>query len=52
LRPIAVSTITGERLALIGEMREAVVPVLGNEPAPGRTQHLLSPLLFPLPDES
>jgi len=41
-----------ERLALIGELRTAIVPVLGNEPAPGRTQHLLSPILFPLLDES
>jgi hypothetical protein len=40
-----------ERLALIGELRAAIVPVLGNEPAPGRTQHLLSPILFPLFDE-
>ena len=41
-----------ERLALIGEMQKAIVPVLGNEPAPGHTQHLLSPILFPLLDES
>jgi hypothetical protein len=33
-------------------MRTAIVPVLGNEPAPGRTQHLLSPILSPLLDES
>lgn len=41
-----------ERLALIGAMRTAILPALGNEPAPGRTQHLLSPILFPLLDES
>jgi DNA-binding transcriptional ArsR family regulator len=41
-----------ERLALIAGMRRAIVPALTNEPAPGRTQHLLSPILFPLLEES
>jgi DNA-binding transcriptional ArsR family regulator len=39
-----------EREALIAGMRAAIVPHLGNEPGPGRTQHLLSPILFPMRD--
>jgi hypothetical protein len=35
---------------LIGELRKAIVPHLNNEPAPGRRQHLLSPILFPIED--
>ncbi len=41
-----------ERDELISEMRQAIVPRLSNEPAPGRRQHLLSPILFPIEDES
>jgi DNA-binding transcriptional ArsR family regulator len=37
-----------ERAALIDEMREAIAPRLGNKPAPGRRQYLLSPILFPI----
>lgn len=39
-----------ERDELIGELRRAIVPRLNNEPAPGRRQHLLSPILFPIED--
>jgi DNA-binding transcriptional ArsR family regulator len=35
---------------LITAMREAIVPHLANEPSPGRTRHLLSPILFPAED--
>ncbi|TNC20086.1 helix-turn-helix domain-containing protein [Amycolatopsis alkalitolerans] len=34
--------------ALIQDMRAAIAPKLANEPAPGRTRYLLSPILFPL----
>lgn len=37
-----------ELVEMIGELREAIVPRLHNEPAPGRTRHLLSPILFPV----
>lgn len=37
-----------ERDELIGNLRKAIVPALGNEPAAGRRQHLLSPILFPI----
>lgn len=40
-----------ERDELIGNLRKAIVPQLNNEPAPGRRQHLLSPILFPTEDE-
>jgi DNA-binding transcriptional ArsR family regulator len=40
----------GERDDLIGDMRNAIVPHLQNEPAPDRRQHLLSPILFPIED--
>jgi DNA-binding transcriptional ArsR family regulator len=39
-----------ERDELISEMRKAIVPQLKNEPAPGRRQHLFSPILFPIED--
>ena len=38
-----------ERDRLIAGVREAIVAVIGNEPAPERTAYLLSPILFPLP---
>jgi DNA-binding transcriptional ArsR family regulator len=40
-----------ERDELIGALRKAIVPQLNNEPAPGRRQHLLSPILFPVEDD-
>jgi DNA-binding transcriptional ArsR family regulator len=36
-----------ERAQLISELREVIVRHIGNEPEPGRTRHLLSPILFP-----
>jgi DNA-binding transcriptional ArsR family regulator len=39
-----------ERERLIEGMRAAILPVIGNRPAPGRTPHLLSPILFPTAD--
>ncbi|WP_433578996.1 helix-turn-helix domain-containing protein [Nocardia brasiliensis] len=33
---------------LIGALRSAIVPVLGNEPTPQRARYLLSPILFPV----
>ncbi|GAA2637094.1 helix-turn-helix domain-containing protein [Paractinoplanes durhamensis] len=40
-----------ERDRLIAGLREAILPVLANEPAAERTPYLLSPILFPLPAE-
>ncbi len=37
-----------ERDELIGEMRRVIAPRLQNKPTPGRRQHLLSPILFPV----
>jgi DNA-binding transcriptional ArsR family regulator len=37
-----------ERATLIAGLREAILPVIGNEPAEGRTPHLVSPILFPM----
>lgn len=37
-----------ERAAMIDLLRAAIVPNLRNEPAPHRTPHLLSPILFPI----
>jgi DNA-binding transcriptional ArsR family regulator len=37
-----------ERDALITGMRAAILPHLDNTPSPERTQHLLSPILFPV----
>ncbi|MFL6123796.1 helix-turn-helix domain-containing protein [Actinophytocola sp.] len=40
--------LTHEELeALITDLRTAILPRLRNTPAPGRRQHLLSPILFP-----
>ncbi|MEV4149338.1 helix-turn-helix domain-containing protein [Amycolatopsis sp. NPDC049691] len=36
-----------ELAAMIGELRAAIAPRLANEPRPGRTRYLLSPVLFP-----
>jgi DNA-binding transcriptional ArsR family regulator len=37
-----------ELVELIGAMQRAIVPLLGNEPTPGRKRYLLSPVLFPV----
>jgi DNA-binding transcriptional ArsR family regulator len=37
-----------ELAAMIVELRRVLLPVLANEPAPGRAQYLLSPVLFPV----
>ena len=39
-----------ERVELIEGMRRAIGPRYGNEPGPGRSQYLLSPILFPIGD--
>ncbi|WUD77760.1 helix-turn-helix domain-containing protein [Streptomyces sp. NBC_00510] len=36
-----------ERAALIADLRRVLLPRLANGPAPGRTRHLVSPILFP-----
>jgi DNA-binding transcriptional ArsR family regulator len=36
-----------ELTGLIADLRAAILPRLGHEPAPGRRRHLLSPILFP-----
>jgi DNA-binding transcriptional ArsR family regulator len=41
-----------ERAELIDGLRAAIVPHIANEPGPGRSQHLLSPILFPLNDRA
>ncbi|MEV0617878.1 helix-turn-helix domain-containing protein [Nonomuraea sp. NPDC050404] len=41
-----------ELLELISELRGAIAPRLANQAAPGRTQYLLSPILFPLEAQS
>jgi DNA-binding transcriptional ArsR family regulator len=35
---------------LNGQLRQALLKTLDNEPAPGRTQYLVSPILFPISD--
>jgi hypothetical protein len=37
-----------ERAALIGDLRAALLPRLAFEPTAERTQHLISPILFPI----
>ncbi|MFG2005079.1 helix-turn-helix domain-containing protein [Spirillospora sp. NPDC048911] len=37
-----------ERAEMIDKMRDAITPQLTNPPAPHRTPHLLSPILFPV----
>jgi DNA-binding transcriptional ArsR family regulator len=37
-----------ERAALIDDLRAALLPRLAFEPTPERTQHLISPILFPI----
>jgi hypothetical protein len=39
-----------ELAGMIGALRAAIVPHLGNGPTPGRRQYLLSPILFPIDD--
>jgi DNA-binding transcriptional ArsR family regulator len=36
-----------ELIAMVSELREAIVPRLANPPTPDRTRYLLSPILFP-----
>lgn len=38
----------GELEEMIGELRRVILPRLANQPTPDRTQHLLSPILFPI----
>ncbi|WP_129838247.1 helix-turn-helix domain-containing protein [Streptomyces sp. RFCAC02] len=38
----------GELRGMIDGMREAIAPHLANEPSPGRTRYLISPILFPV----
>ncbi|MGW0903067.1 helix-turn-helix domain-containing protein [Streptomyces sp. NPDC002853] len=38
----------GELHEMIDGMRKAIAPHLANEPAPDRTQYLISPILFPV----
>jgi hypothetical protein len=45
-RPHAVWLDPAELEAMIGELRAAIAPKLANEPRPGRTRHLLNPVLF------
>jgi len=33
-------------------MRAAILPALSNEAAPGRSRYLLSPILFPVEDDT
>jgi hypothetical protein len=41
--------LTRDELAeLISQIRSAILPRLGNEPALGRNHYLLSPILFPI----
>ena len=47
-RQHAVWLTDAERDELIAGMRAAIVPHLSHEPGPGRMQHLLSPILFPI----
>jgi DNA-binding transcriptional ArsR family regulator len=37
-----------ELAAMISDLRAAILPRLANRPTAGRTQHLLSPILFPI----
>ena len=46
-RQHAVWLAESELTTLIENLRAAILPVLANEPAPGRGQYLLSPILFP-----
>ncbi|MCF6468363.1 ArsR family transcriptional regulator [Nonomuraea sp. MG754425] len=38
----------GELETMISEFRRVILPLLTNQPTPDRTQHLLSPLFFPV----
>jgi DNA-binding transcriptional ArsR family regulator len=48
IRQHAVWLSRDELVELIGELRAAIAPRLANEQASGRTQYLLSPILFPV----
>jgi AcrR family transcriptional regulator len=41
-----------ELAEMINDLRRAIVPRMVNEPAPGRTRYLLSPILFPTEEAS
>ncbi|KAA9373770.1 helix-turn-helix domain-containing protein [Microbispora cellulosiformans] len=47
-RQHAVWLTRGELEKMISELRRVIFPLLANEPAPDRTQHLLSPIFFPI----
>ncbi|HEX4815520.1 MAG TPA: hypothetical protein VFV66_22480 [Nonomuraea sp.] len=38
----------GELEKMISEFRRVILPLLTNQPTPDRTQHLLSPIIFPV----
>ncbi|MEU6721731.1 helix-turn-helix domain-containing protein [Nonomuraea sp. NPDC046802] len=38
----------GELEQMISELRRVILPLLANQPTPDRTQHLLSPIFFPV----
>jgi DNA-binding transcriptional ArsR family regulator len=42
----------GELEGMIGELRRVIFPLLAHEPAPGRAQYLLSPVLMPVEDSA
>ncbi|WP_308164372.1 helix-turn-helix domain-containing protein [Nonomuraea sediminis] len=47
-RQHAVWLTRGELEEMIGEFRRVILPLLTNQPTPDRTQHLLSPIFFPV----
>jgi DNA-binding transcriptional ArsR family regulator len=47
-RQHAVWLTRGELEGMIREFRRVIMPLLANQPAPDRTQHLLSPIFFPV----
>ncbi|MFF5290523.1 helix-turn-helix domain-containing protein [Paractinoplanes globisporus] len=51
-RQHAIWLTTEERDKLIAGLRDAIVPVIANGPAEGRSPHLLSPILFPMADSA
>ena len=51
-RQHAIWLTTEERDKLIAGLRDAILPVIANGPAEGRSPHLLSPILFPMADSA
>ncbi|MFI6536460.1 helix-turn-helix domain-containing protein [Nonomuraea sp. NPDC050547] len=47
-RQHAVWLTRGELEEMISQFRRVILPLLTNQPTPDRTQHLLSPILFPI----